>query len=198
MQRIIYLFVTLIILSIPFSAYSFDIPEQPQTTPVFQPSASQRGVRISTDVLAIALPVATVAGVVATQDWTGFKQGLFTGVTTFGVSYALKLMVNKKRPDGSNSASFPSFHTSNTFAVATFLQRRYGWKFGVPAYAIATYVGWGRIYAKKHDFIDVLAGAAIGVGSALIYTRPFAKKHNLSIAPITDGQNFIVSASFTL
>jgi membrane-associated phospholipid phosphatase len=70
------------------------------------------------------------------------------------------------------------------FSGATFLQRRYGWKLGVPAYAVSTYVAWGRVYSKRHDVWDVLAGAAIGVGSALVFTRPFAEKHNVTLAPI--------------
>ena len=36
---------------------------------------------------------------------------------------------------------------------------------------------------ERHDFWDVLAGAAIGVGSAYIYTRPFAREHNVVIGP---------------
>jgi membrane-associated phospholipid phosphatase len=60
---------------------------------------------------------------------------------------------------------------------------------------LATYVGWARTYAKKHDWWDVLAGAAIGAGSAYIFTRPFAKKHDLSIAPVSDGHNFGIVAS---
>ena len=86
-------------------------------------------------------------------------------------------------------------HTSVSFAGAAFIQRRYGWKWGIPAYAVASYVGWSRTYGKKHDWWDVLAGAAIGAGSALIYTRPFAQKHELKIAPVSDGQNFGIVAS---
>ena len=74
-----------------------------------------------------------------------------------------------------------------SFQGAAFLQRRYGWKFGAPAYAVSAYVGWGRIYAKKHDIWDVLAGAALGAGSAYIYTRPFARKHELTLAPAVMG-----------
>ena len=158
-------------------------------------SESQKGVRISSDVLLVAMPVATLSGLLITQDWEGLKQGAFTAVTTLGATYLLKYTVKKTRPDGSNNHSFPSAHTSSLFANATFLQRRYGWKFGVPAFVVATYVGWARTYAKKHDWWDVLAGAAIGAGSALIYTRSFAAKHEVVIAPVSDGQNFGIVAS---
>ncbi|MDE5808582.1 MAG: phosphatase PAP2 family protein, partial [Muribaculaceae bacterium] len=78
---------------------------------------------------------------------------------------------------------FPSGHSSISFATAAFVQRRYGWAVGAPAYALSCYVAWGRVFAKKHHWWDVCAGAAIGAGSAYIFTKPFAKKHNLQISP---------------
>ncbi len=161
-------------------------------------SSSRKAVKTSGDVLLVAMPVATLAGVLATQDWTGLKQAAFTTATTLGTTYLLKYAVKKERPDRSDNHSFPSAHTSITFANAAFLQRRYGWKFGAPAFAVATYVGWSRTYAKKHDWWDVAAGAAIGAGSAYIFTRPFARKHDLAISPFSDGEHFGVYASFTL
>ena len=82
--------------------------------------------------------------------------------------------------------------------VTAFIQRRYGWKWGIPAYVVSTYVGWSRVYGKKHDWWDVAAGAAIGVGSSYLFTRPFAKKHDLSISPVAgDGYcGFYTSLKF--
>lgn len=177
----------LIIFSSAFTAY-------PQTP--IEITGSRKAVRTSSDVIALAMPVATLTGLLITQDWQGLKQGAFTAATTIGVTYLLKYTVKKTRPDFSDNHSFPSAHTSTVFANAAFLQRRYGWKFGVPAFALATYVGWARTYAKKHDWWDVLAGAAIGAGSAFIYTRPFAQKHELTIAPVSDGENFGFVASW--
>ena len=158
-------------------------------------SRDRRAVKVSGDVLMVAMPVATAATVLAMKDWEGGKQAVFTGVTTLGVTYLLKCTVCKERPDGSNHLSFPSAHTSCSFANAAFIQRRYGWKWGIPAYAVAAYVGWSRTYARRHDWWDVLAGAAIGAGSAYIYTRPFARDHRLVISPLTDGTSFWVYAS---
>ena len=159
-------------------------------------TGSRKAVRTSGDVLVFITPVASLATVLATQDWQGLKQGVFTGVTTLGVTYALKYLVKKERPDFSDNHSFPSMHTSVSFAGAAFIQRRYGWKWGIPAYAVSTYVGWSRVYGKKHDWWDVAAGAVIGAGSAYIFTRPFAKKHNLSISVAGDG-HYGVYASMT-
>ena len=57
-------------------------------------------------------------------------------------------------------------------------------------YLLSAYVGWGRTYAKKHDWWDVIGGAAIGTASSYIFTRPFARKHNITFSPvILSGQH---------
>ncbi|RHJ81812.1 phosphatase PAP2 family protein [Parabacteroides sp. AM08-6] len=160
-------------------------------------SGSRKAIRTSGDVLVFITPVASLATVLALQDWQGLKQGAFAGVSTIGMTYALKYLIKKERPDGSDNHSFPSMHTSVSFAGAAFIQRRYGWKWGIPAYAVATYVGWSRTYAKKHDWWDVVAGAAIGAGSAYIFTRPFANKYNVSISPVAGDKHFGIYASMT-
>ena len=79
-------------------------------------------------------------------------------VTTQGVKFA----AGRTRPDGT-SLSFPSGHTASAFATATVLQRNLGWKVGVPAYAVAAYVGASRIQDKRHYLSDVAFGAALGI-----------------------------------
>lgn len=183
-----------IIISILFVFVTY-CPAYSQSDEPFELSSAQKGVKVSTDVMAVAMPVATLAAVLIQKDWTGLKQGAFTAAATLGATYILKYTVKKRRPDGSDYHSFPSAHTSTVFADAAFIQRRYGWKFGIPAYAVAAYVGWGRTFAKKHDWWDVVAGAAIGAGSAYIFTRPFAQKHEVMISPVSDGYNFGFVAS---
>lgn len=156
---------------------------------------SQKGVRISGDVGAVLLPVAGLTAILINKDWEGLKQGALAGVTTLGVTTALKYIVKKERPDRSDFHSFPSMHTSVSFTAASFIQRRYGWKWGAPAYLLSAYVGWSRVYGKKHDWWDVATGAAIGVGSAYIYTRPFARKHNLVFVPVAGDGHYGLYAS---
>lgn len=162
----------------------------------FHPTDSQKGVRISTDVLAVALPASALLGTLVMKDWKGLIQGVETAAVTAAATYILKYSVKERRPDGSDLHSFPSGHSAVSFASAAYIQRRYGWKFGAPAYALSCYVAWGRCYSKKHYWYDVLAGAAIGAGSAYIFTRPFAREHNLQIAPVSDGKSIGVYASF--
>jgi len=47
--------------------------------------------------------------------------------------------------------------------MATVVQEHFGWKGGVPAYALATYVAASRVQAKRHYLSDVAMGAAIGI-----------------------------------
>ena len=75
---------------------------------------------------------------------------------------AIKMSVNRTRPDGTQY-SFPSGHSSVSFATATVLQRDLGWKVGIPAYGFATYVAASRIQDKRHFLSDVTFGAAIGI-----------------------------------
>lgn len=159
---------------------------------------ARKGVKISTDVILGALPTATLVGVLVEKDWEGLKQGAFTAAATLGATYILKYSVHEWRPDYSDHHSFPSGHSACTFATAAFLQRRYGWKFGAPAYALATYTAWGRVYARRHHWWDVVTGAAIGAGSAYIFTRPWARDHELTITPASDGYNHSVTLSFNL
>lgn len=161
-------------------------------------SGGRKAVKYSGDALLFAMPVATLAAVVVQKDWTGLKQAAFSTVSTLGATYLLKYTVRKERPDHSDFHSFPSAHTSILFANAAFVQRRYGWKWGLPAYMLATYTGWSRTFARKHDWWDVVAGAAIGAGCSYIFTRPFAQKHELTVVPVSDGRHFGIAASFRL
>ena len=144
---------------------------------------SKKAVDRSTDILMFVTPVSGFISSLAMGDYQGTKQIVLAGVTNLAATYALKYTIKKERPDHSDRHSFPSAHTSISFQGAAFIQKRYGWKWGAPAYLLSTYVAWGRTYAKKHDWWDVLGGAAIGTASSYIFTRPFAKKHSLTLSP---------------
>lgn len=100
----------------------------------------------------------------------------------------LKVSVRRPRPDGSNRLSFPSGHTASSFATATVLQRHFGWKAGVPAYAFAAYVGTARMAADKHHLSDVLVGAGIGLVAGRTATIGVGgHRFDLGVAPTAGG-----------
>ena len=160
-------------------------------------SNQRKAVRTSGDVGAVLLPVAGLTAILIEKDWQGLKQGLFAGATTLGMTYALKYIVKKERPDHSDNHSFPSMHSAVSFTAASFIQRRYGWKWGIPAYTLSTYVAWSRVYGKKHDTWDVLTGAVIGIGSGYLFTHSFAQKHQLTLSPISGQNQYGIYASMS-
>ena len=54
------------------------------------------------------------------------------------VAGGMKLTVSERRPDGSDTRSFPSGHAARAFAGAELVRSEYGWQWGVCAYAVAT------------------------------------------------------------
>lgn len=191
-------FLLLLFFSLHAGAQEIWVPDTYAPPVALERTSFQKGIGVSTDVTALALPVATLAGVMIAGDWEGLKQAAFTAVAAGGANLILKYTVRELRPDHSNYHSFPSMHSTVAFASAAFLQRRYGWKFGAPAYAVAAYTAVGRVLAKKHHWWDCVAGAAIGAGAAYIFTTPWAKKHDFSLAPAASDAyvGFAASMSF--
>lgn len=113
--------------------------------------------------------------------WKSFGYGLLT-------TYAGKGLLGKLRPNQTNRKSFPSGHTYSAFSGASFLNSKFGWKVGVPAFAAASFVGYSRIQGEHHFMNDVLGGASI----ALLFNWHFTEtlnKNNASLAmiPNKDG-----------
>jgi len=129
--------------------------------------------------IAIALPVAAGGLTLYKQDYTGTAELAITTALTVGTAYGLKHLIKECRPFaspcshvGSNWDSFPSDTSALAFAPAEFLRERYGWSWGLPAYAAAGFVGWSRVDADKHHWYDVAASAGISLlYNELITTR---------------------------
>ncbi|MGN0274294.1 MAG: phosphatase PAP2 family protein [Chordicoccus sp.] len=64
--------------------------------------------------------------------------------------------------------SFPSGHTGCAFSAAIVMAKMLPKKIGVPAVIIACLLGFSRMYVGVHYPTDVLAGALIGIGSAIV------------------------------
>lgn len=83
-----------------------------------------------------------------------------------GTVFCLKKITHQLRPDNSSYNSFPSGHTAQAFAAATFLSEEYKSRFKwMPyvSYGIASSVGILRMANNKHYISDVLVGAGLGI-----------------------------------
>ena len=106
---------------------------------------------------------------------TMFEALALTEVITLGLQFATQ----RKRPDGSNSLSFPSAHTSGAFALASVATAAYGPWVGLPSYALASLIGISRIDSNRHVASDVAAGALLGTllgwGTAKFHGEKFKR-----------------------
>ncbi|WP_277980221.1 phosphatase PAP2 family protein [Sphingomonas phyllosphaerae] len=143
------------------------------------------------------LLVGAALGVPAVQgDWGGDLQAGTSLLAAGGTTFVLKELIHERRPDGSDNKSFPSGHTSVSFAAAATLEKRYGWKAGLPALGLASVVGLARVQADKHYVHDVLAGAAIGSISGLLLTNRHDGRVRLTPWSAHDGGGIDVALRF--
>ncbi|MFQ5535095.1 MAG: phosphatase PAP2 family protein [Sphingomonadales bacterium] len=120
----------------------------------------------------IALPVVASAVALVNGDTEGFWQHAFSITVTTGITLGLKEAIDSERPNLRNNNSFPSGHTSQAFASASFLDHRYGWQYGLPAYVAATYVAFSRVNSDEHRIRDVAAGALLAWGVSHFFVDP--------------------------
>ena len=105
----------------------------------------------------------------------------------------LKQATRRARPEGTGF-SFPSGHTAMAFASATVLQRHFGWKVGIPAYAVASYVAASRVQTQRHYLSDVAFGAALGIVAGR--TIGIGHGRQLLLTPLAQRRG--AGAAFTL
>jgi len=147
------------------------------------------------DVLAIAVPISAYTLTGLKRD----KQGAWAATKSLGMTVAgtlvLNTLIHKDTPDGNDNDAFTSGHAGISFSSAAFMQRRYGWRTGLPAYAVAGYVGWLRVKTDEHDWYDVIGGAALGIASSTLFTQPWTEKVVLApwIGPDGAGINVLAS-----
>ena len=139
------------------------------------------------DILMVALPASAYLLTLHKQD----EPGAWMLARSLGLSalttLALNSVIEKDSPNGSNDDAFPSGHTAIAFGAAGFIQKRYGWRSGIPAYAVASYVGWLRVETDDHDSADVIGGAAVGILSSYLLTKTFDE--NIQASVWTDGES---------
>lgn len=162
-----------------------------ENTPIF--GSPEDAARASDDLRALACTssVFAAAAIPNKQGFTGeglttakgVTVGLAVGFSNSEATGYLKDSTDKERPNGNDSESFPSSHTSQAFACSTAASRnldavpiakstRKGLR--LPLLAISAATAWSRIESHDHYPSDVLFGAALGTFiTNLIYNAFF-------------------------
>src|SRR3954468_18226635 len=145
------------------------------------------------------------------------RRAAVRGLASLGVSSAvanipLKYAARRGRPElipvplprrllnQPTTSSFPSGHSASAAAFATAVAMEEP-LIGVPVAALAAGVAYGRVHTGVHYPGDVVAGVALGVGSALVVRRvwpvrpdrpAFARPARKSAPVLPDGEGFVV------
>jgi membrane-associated phospholipid phosphatase len=150
-----------------------------ENNPIF---GSQENAKKYSDGLVTASAICYFTSLALTPDddqvssWLANKtKGLAVGgaamLSTQIVTQSIKSTSDRERPDGSDTRSFPSGHTSTSAVNVALTNRNLEYfyfdppienslKIGMNTLTLAT--GWARIEADKHYPIDILMGAALG------------------------------------
>ena len=134
------------------------------------------------DIFLVLLPTSAYVQTLYNEDIEGTQELTYSLVTALSVTYTLKYSVAKERPNAEDTLSFPSGHSSFTFAASTYIWRRYGFHYAFLPYLASCYTAYSRVYAKKHDSVDVIAGSFIGIVAALYFTTSYKK---VTLQPLT-------------
>lgn len=144
----------------------------------------------SADIVTGLLPLTSYAIAHFKDDDEGEKQFLRSTAVSLVVNTILRGAFEQTswgtRPNG-HPYGFPSGHAAFVTSSAAFLQDRYGWKYGLPAYAVVGYVTYVRVDTGHHRWRDVIAGAALSYGISKLFVTPQNATH---IAPIV-GPDFL-------
>ena len=149
-------------------------------------------------VFAAAAPAAAGAGLLQGDSVRPAVRIAASEVGALGATFVLKRLVRRPRPyrampdivardphhqreEVSDPYSFPSGHAAAAFAIATSVSLSDG-RLAAPALLWATAVSVSRVWHGVHYPSDVIAGAAIGAGSAVVV-------HVLSPVILGDGED---------
>ena len=133
--------------------------------------------------ISVGVPVAMAIYAGIGKDKELLKDAVYIGTSVAEavvLTYGIKHLVGRERPydrypgrvhpySTESSPSFPSSHTSAAFSLATSLSIKYPkWYVIAPSALWACSVGFSRMNEGVHYPSDVIAGAVIGTGCAVV------------------------------
>lgn len=184
MRRFLFSFV-LVTVSLVCTAQSWDIDALKKVNGIksgFVRGFSD-GVSKTEPFIALGIPVAMGTYALLDNNNKLMSDAVYIGTSVaeaLAVTYIAKCAVDRERPfthypdlidnrENPSSSSFPSAHTASAFSLATSLSIRYPkWYIIVPSYSWACSVGFARMNVGVHYPSDVIAGAVIGAGCAVV------------------------------
>ncbi|RFZ85041.1 PAP2 family protein [Mucilaginibacter terrenus] len=134
----------------------------------------------------VGVPAGLLIGGILSNDRNMRENAGYVASSTlisYGFTMLVKTLVKRPRPFVRNlrivpvyiagESSFPSGHTSSSFATATALSSAYPkWYVIGPSFLWAGATSYSRMYLGVHYPTDVLGGAVLGTGSALLLKGP--------------------------
>lgn len=101
------------------------------------------------------------------------------------IVHGMKYSIRRDRPTG-ECCAFPSGHAATAFAMASVLERHFGYRASWPALAAATYVATSRLVDNRHFLSDVAFGAFLGTASGwtVVGTRGRNRHPSLAFEPV--------------
>jgi hypothetical protein len=130
-------------------------------------------------------------------DMQGLKQLSLVGASSLFATWGLKTLGDKERPNAENFKSFTSGHATAGFFGAGFIYRRYGPRWGVPAYVVAAYTGATRVDGERHYMDDVISSFSLSLMSNWLFTTPVSDRVAVNPMLADDRVGFSISVATT-
>lgn len=118
---------------------------------------------------------------------------------TLGLTMALKYTVHEKRPGYPDDPhSFPSGHSSASFAFASVVAAQHGWVWGGAAHALASFIAISRSNDDFHYLHDITAGITIGASFAwgVYYNLEKGNPYWMTVVPAKKGAGLAMGMDF--
>lgn len=118
---------------------------------------------------------------------------------TLGLTLALKYSIKEKRPGYPDDPhSFPSGHSSASFAFASVVAAQQGWVWGGVAHGLASFIAISRNNDDFHYLHDITAGITIGASFAwgVYYNLEKGNPYWMTLVPVKKGAGLAMGLDF--